>query len=1099
MDLRSKVLDTITALYEVPSLNEADEKLVEARRRKADQFLKDFQMTQEAWSICGSLLVDPLMQEKEQLFACQTIRNKVIYDLAQLQSADLVDALKGDLLYLLFGGELSNRRPSPHGLLGNAMISHRLPNSCHKYLVLALADLACVFDGWTDPVSDIMEAGQKSASTKAMQWTLDFVKELPVELFENRYLHLDSVKANERAQTILDAHAQTVYSFLMQCIESQISLTNEEQSVGILQALSSWAKASVIAIDWFADSPPLQFAFHCLKTSVAVEQSVDLLSLLARKSAVFDVLLDSELYDGEDEEPDSHVNYKANDRSYTIHREHLWQGFGARYCVPLVTSLVKGLNTCIPDFQSAVETEDEEWIIEFAQLLVEFGQRYKYLILETPANFKDIFGVMLQLLQYNSLQVGIHTVPFWDDFSYILVKKLASADPQFLAIYEQLVAIILGQCQYPKLDKPFTGEELEEFREFRHSIGNVLKLCVSVLGVDKSLLLIQNFIVRFTVPAEHLNSVAAISDGWQPLEAALFAVRLMCSKVPLDESVRIPAIMNLILAEGKDGRAIPVDAHPKLRYAATLVIGRYAEWTKLHPSFIPHQLSFISQGFQISECQSACAQALKYLCDWCRKELLPYLGQLKEFYVLIACKLSSEGRLDVTEALSHVLGEVSPDKLLEQLQQFAWPIVQRLDELSRSQEITVTNAIEAHELVEQLSVLFKHVSTAEEAEDDNEEEGAISEAVPAEHPCMRLLSDIFPVLTSLANTFGRIDMVLYDAICRVLRNACRSFSNSLAHQVQVGPVQSSLLYQISQLIVARLGWVNEQLSQRENSQLTVRFRSDKSSLHMVEFAGGPLWLMQVLVDNLLSSESSLQQVSQLTFALVGQVVGLMEPIVSFSASHALFHEAEYMLADYFRMLKRCVIQVPLLVSFLPSKEFSYQLFSGCCHASEASNSTVLEPLFQLLGGSLYLSGTLSYANQNCSFLAGFWDKAEALLIALYKGVFFHYPADYTRSVTQLFSYIIRPQLLQVSDFIAITQKFLAEKVPLEGLSNLERDSLVQELQRVFSKVPPSGNQVVVTANVRRGNLPVVQTSELGKLLGSTCSKMRARLMIVERK
>jgi transportin-3 len=57
--------------------------------------------------------------------------------------------------------------------------------------------------------------------------------------------------------------------------------------------------------------------------------------------------------------------------------------------------------------------------------------------------------------------------------------------------------------------------------------------------------------------------------------------------------------------------------HPKLRYAASLVFGRYSEWTNAHPDTIPFQLQYISSGFDDPEVMSAAALALKHICESC--------------------------------------------------------------------------------------------------------------------------------------------------------------------------------------------------------------------------------------------------------------------------------------------------------------------------------------------------------------------------------------------------------------------------------------------------------------------------------------------------
>ena len=88
------------------------------------------------------------------------------------------------------------------------------------------------------------------------------------------------------------------------------------------------------------------------------------------------------------------------------------------------------------------------------------------------------------------------------------------------------------------------------------------------------------------------------------------------------ESTFLPQIMNMLPY---------LPEHPKIRYATILVIGRYSDWTKNHPTFIPYQLNFISKGFEekVAETRAAAAMSLNYLCKSCNEVrkfiLLPHL------------------------------------------------------------------------------------------------------------------------------------------------------------------------------------------------------------------------------------------------------------------------------------------------------------------------------------------------------------------------------------------------------------------------------------------------------------------------------------------
>jgi len=100
----------------------------------------------------------------------------------------------------------------------------------------------------------------------------------------------------------------------------------------------------------------------------------------------------------------------------------------------------------------------------------------------------------------------------------------------------------------------------------------------------------------------------------------------MASSVNMSDSTHLPQIIELIISN-------KLPAHPKIRffpslrhlctiwlnqniengicrYTSTLILGRYAQWTKNNPSTIPTQLQFIISGFSDPEVAPASALAL---------------------------------------------------------------------------------------------------------------------------------------------------------------------------------------------------------------------------------------------------------------------------------------------------------------------------------------------------------------------------------------------------------------------------------------------------------------------------------------------------------
>ena len=89
-------------------------------------------------------------------------------------------------------------------------------------------------------------------------------------------------------------------------------------------------------------------------------------------------------------------------------------------------------------------------------------------------------------------------------------------------------------------------------------------------------------------------------------------MRMMIREIDIEEEKVVPEVMRLL---------VNLPEHDKIRYAATLVLGRYTEWKAKHLEYLEFQLSYISSGFdtQNKDVISAAAQALKHFCQDCKK------------------------------------------------------------------------------------------------------------------------------------------------------------------------------------------------------------------------------------------------------------------------------------------------------------------------------------------------------------------------------------------------------------------------------------------------------------------------------------------------
>jgi transportin-3 len=135
-------------------------------------------------------------------------------------------------------------------------------------------------------------------------------------------------------------------------------------------------------------------------------------------------------------------------------------------------------------------------------------------------------------------------------------------------------------------------------------MGDTLKDCCFVLGTDTCLL----------AAYEQISSALSRPDTstWQAIEAPLFAMRSMGAEVDPADNVAVPKIMDLI-------PSLPI--HPRVRYAALLIISRYTEWINMHPEYIQYQLQYIATGFEDPDVEvcAAAGQALNFMCRDCKE------------------------------------------------------------------------------------------------------------------------------------------------------------------------------------------------------------------------------------------------------------------------------------------------------------------------------------------------------------------------------------------------------------------------------------------------------------------------------------------------
>ena len=398
--------------------------------------------------------------------------------------------------------------------------------------------------------------------------------------------------------------------------------------------------------------------------------------------------------------------------------------------------------------------EDSEQMRGYCRIFVEAGEWYESLMVQHVATFLPLVEAIAECSAYVDLDVVGITLNFW----YKLARRVRNQreDPAvqpLAAVFSNLVEIIIRHLHYPDDSTALVGQERDDFKSFRHQIGDTLKDCCAVLTATRCLRRSYDIIAS--------SLAQALATGgepkWQDIEAPLFSMRSMGAEVdPRDDDI-MPEIMDILPK---------LPPHPKIRYAAILVIGRYTNWIECHPEHIQFQLPYITSGLEGSdyEVSAAAAQALKFLCKDCAHHLVPYLPQLHTFFQTVVTTLGSEDLLDITAAIAHIIAVMPLEEAAAALQLFCMPNIETLHAITSSPtEATKADLRTACDALERLDMLLAVVGPF---------------PPPGLPPsCQSTCAQIWPILDAFIAKYGQ-QRIVSEKVCICIRRGLQFFGEA---------------------------------------------------------------------------------------------------------------------------------------------------------------------------------------------------------------------------------------------------------------------------------------------------------------------------------
>ncbi|KAJ6621643.1 armadillo-type protein [Mycena sp. CBHHK59/15] len=560
---------------------------------------KDFQHSPDAWATCNVLLLTPDAPPAAKVFAAQTFRAKVTYDLHQVDPANL---------------------PSFRDTLIAALERyHDGPRTIIVQLCLAIAGLALQLPSWTNAVQDMIDSFGRNPAT--VPTLLQFLTILPEELNNNHRIPITDDEYGERASYLLTANSKQVWNYCPYLKLEQSGVTHAVQSQ-VFDCLRSWLTAGEVRAADLAKTPLFPYAFEALASDDLFDSAVDVICELI------------------------HETQEIDDN------------------MPAIELIVPRLIALKP--QLVNQRDDAEKIRGYARIFSEAGETYRMLLLQHPETFFPIVEAIGECSAYPDLDIVPITFPFWMRLAQTIGKK-PSVSPLFLDAYRALLQVIINHLHFPPTPP-------------LHVMGDTLKDCCLVLRTDTCLLTTYQMITTALS-----RSPEALS--WQEIEAPLFAMRSIGAEIDPTDNDAVPKIMDLIPS---------LPNHPRIRYAALLIISRYTEWVNVHPDYISAQLQYVSAGFEDldPEVCGAAGQALKYLCQDCKQHLVEFLPQLHTFLNSTGAKLVQDDRRQVYEAIAYVISAMPMVRAAESLRTFSVDILAQIHAVTNKQAVVTKQELQ---------------------------------------------------------------------------------------------------------------------------------------------------------------------------------------------------------------------------------------------------------------------------------------------------------------------------------------------------------------------------------------------------------------------
>jgi len=418
-------------------------------------------------------------------------------------------------------------------------------------------------------------------------------------------------------------------------------------------------------------------------------------------------------------------------------------------------------------FASAAEAEDVDSCLGLCRVFTEMGESYLELLLQQSGEGNEhaaLVDLLLDCISYPDAEVADVTIPFWFRLLEELQRRVT---PALLAQYrprlERLAGLCMQKLQFRDEFPSLPADKQQDFKAFRQELGDILRDCCQLLGVDAVLQHCVNGLNQvFQAPAE--------SRSWEAVEAHLYCFRSIAREVEKTQTnaEALDAPIALIF------RHLPQFAdHPAICYTSCLIVSRYAEWLRAHPESLSTQVAFLNTCVTKSagdsryaewEVARAAASAVRALAMDCWSMLG---GDILAFYLHIEERelMAVEDQVLILEGICAGVGNSGDmTRILSVLDQAMKGIGRRLTVLFASSEAKGHVQVALNELL-RLMCIYEYLD--------------IKQHQGEKHPLVMLTEQLWPLFNQMLALYRGHDE-LVERVCRCYKRILRTCGADIA-------------------------------------------------------------------------------------------------------------------------------------------------------------------------------------------------------------------------------------------------------------------------------------------------------------------------------